>query len=356
MMLLVLAAFPVRLSEVTVGDDNNKDISQQQEVPASESAQELSAAFCQAINDDTGDTLVNNENTGDSITDSDHQTHQSDSELPQVTPDDDSLAEIITANEPQLDYNTQNEQGGDNTQSSPQLPDTELTADQENDDAQEPSTQPGSDQGDENSDQPEPQRDLFGNVIDDETDSTEPDDDDDIPEQEITTCSVVEAILFAADEPVNVRKIVEIIEAGGVKEVKKHIRELNRRYKKMGCAFRVEELAGGYQLLTQSAYNPWLSKLIKVRSEGKLSAAAMETLAIIAYKQPLMRVEIENIRGVAAGEMIRQLIEKGLVKITGRAEELGRPLLYGTTQKFLDVFGLASLKDLPQPESTPKKQ
>ena len=201
-----------------------------------------------------------------------------------------------------------------------------------------------------------------------ETDAELEDDDDDAEDEEqvdaesdieadpgeISTCSVIEAILFAADEPVNARKLVEIINAGGVKEVKQHIKSLNKKYKKMDCAFRVEELAGGYQLLTLSAYKPWLSKLIKVRSESKLTAAAMETLSIIAYKQPLMRVEIENIRGVAAGEMIRQLIEKGLVKIVGRAEELGRPLLYGTTQKFLDIFGLGSLKDLPQPEDQKK--
>ena len=187
---------------------------------------------------------------------------------------------------------------------------------------------------------------------DDSEGDTEEDDEEssDSEPGEISTCSVIEAILFAADEPVNARKLVEIINAGGIKEVKKHIKELNRKYKKMDCAFRIEQLAGGYQLLTLSAYKPWLSKLIKVRSESKLTAAAMETLSIIAYKQPIMRVEIENIRGVAAGEMIRQLIEKGMVKIVGRAEELGRPLLYGTTQKFLDIFGLGSLKDLPQPE------
>ena len=193
---------------------------------------------------------------------------------------------------------------------------------------------------------------------DDNDDEDDPDDEEESqPEEEleISTCSVVEAVLFAADEPIGARRIVEIINAGSIKDVKKHIRDLNKKYKKMGCAFRIEELAGGYQMLTKSDYNPWLSKLIKVRSESKLTAAAMETLAIIAYKQPLMRVEIENIRGVAAGEMIRQLIEKGLVKIVGRAEELGRPLLYGTTQKFLDVFGLASVKDLPQPEDHKKQ-
>ncbi|MBN2844200.1 MAG: SMC-Scp complex subunit ScpB [Sedimentisphaerales bacterium] len=340
-----------------MGDDNNIDISQQQEEPASESAQELSAAFCQAINEDTGDSLADNENAGDSITDSDQQTNQSDSELTQVTPDEEAAANLEPEPviDPELSADQSNDHAGDTPGQTSELPDTQSDPDLNADNGDQSAPPTNSDDIPGNSGQQEPQRDLFGEVIDDDTDTTEPDDDD-IPEQEITTCSVVEAILFAADEPVNVRKIVEIIDAGGVKEVKKHIRDLNRRYKKMGCAFRVEELAGGYQLLTQSAYNPWLSKLIKVRSEGKLSSAAMETLAIIAYKQPLMRVEIENIRGVAAGEMIRQLIEKGLVKITGRAEELGRPLLYGTTQKFLDVFGLASIKDLPQPDSAPKKQ
>jgi segregation and condensation protein B len=97
-----------------------------------------------------------------------------------------------------------------------------------------------------------------------------------------------------------------------------------------------------------------LRKLVKVRSENKLSPAALETLAIIAYKQPIMRVDIEAIRGVVCGEMVRQLIDKGLVKIAGRAQVLGRPLLYGTTKRFLDVFGLNSLKDLPTAEDLKK--
>ena len=124
----------------------------------------------------------------------------------------------------------------------------------------------------------------------------------------------------------------------------------------MGCAFRIEAAAGGFQMLTQSCFNPWLSKLIKVRSETKLSPAALETLAIVAYKQPIMRVDIESIRGVAAGEMVRQLIDKGLVKIVGRAEELGRPLLYGTTRKFLEIFGLNNLKDLPDTQKEQGKE
>ena len=132
------------------------------------------------------------------------------------------------------------------------------------------------------------------------------------------------------------------------------VEQLNAKYEKMGCAFRIETIAGGLQMLTLPEYNAWLKKLIKVRGETKLSPAALETLAIIAYKQPMMRVDIESVRGVAVGEMVRQLIDKGLVKIVGRAEELGRPLLYGTTRKFLETFGLGSLKDLPTAEDLKK--
>jgi segregation and condensation protein B len=167
---------------------------------------------------------------------------------------------------------------------------------------------------------------------------------------EITPLQVVEAVLFAGDEPVTPKKLAEIVGAGGVKEIKEHIEQLNQKYEQMNCAFRIETIAGGFLMLTQSAFNVWLRKLLKVRSESKLTPASLETLAIIAYKQPVMRVEVEAVRGVGCGEMIRQLCEKQMVKIVGRAEELGRPLLYGTTRKFLEVFGLSSLKDLPQAE------
>ena len=174
---------------------------------------------------------------------------------------------------------------------------------------------------------------------------------------EITTQSVVEAVLFASDEPITPQKLAEIVGAAGVKEIKGHIAQLNEKYQASQCAFRIEAIAGGFQMLTLSDYNVWLRKLVKVRSESKLSAAALETLAIVAYKQPLMRVDVEAIRGVGCGEMIRQLCEKGLVKIVGRAEELGRPLLYGTTKRFLEVFGLNNLRELPQAEQLkPPKQ
>jgi len=185
-----------------------------------------------------------------------------------------------------------------------------------------------------------------------------PDQDEELAEEEtiesepaeITPIQVVEAVLFAGDEPMTAKKLAEIVGAGGVKEIKQHIEQLNLKYEQMNCAFRIESIAGGFLMLTQSAFNVWLRKLLKVRSESKLTPAALETLAIIAYKQPIMRVEVEAVRGVGCGEMIRQLCEKQMVKIVGRAEELGRPLLYGTTRKFLEVFGLSSLKDLPQVE------
>ncbi|MCA9254526.1 MAG: SMC-Scp complex subunit ScpB [Phycisphaerales bacterium] len=162
---------------------------------------------------------------------------------------------------------------------------------------------------------------------------------------------VVEAVLMAAESPLTAGKIASIVESGTGKDVKKHIETLNSEYEALGLSFRIEEVAGGFQILTQPLYNHWLTKLLRVRQETKLSPAAMETLAIVAYKQPCTRAEVEAIRGVAAGEMINRLREMNIVKIVGRAEDLGRPLLYGTTKKFLEVFGLPSLDDLPQVEA-----
>ena len=161
--------------------------------------------------------------------------------------------------------------------------------------------------------------------------------------------AAVEAILFATECPLSPAKIAEVAcLQGGRRTVRRAIDSLNRRYEQVGCSFRIEPLAGGYQMLTLAEYNDVLSRLFKVRSETRLSQAAMETLSIIAYKQPILRADVEAIRGVAAGEVIRSLMEKGLVKITGRAEEIGRPMLYGTTARFLQMFGLSALKDLPK--------
>lgn len=173
------------------------------------------------------------------------------------------------------------------------------------------------------------------------------------PYFEATVESVIEAVLFASDESLTPARLAAIVETG-VKQVREHIENLNRKYEAANNAFRIEQIAGGYQMLTLSQYNHWLKKLLRVRADGKLSPAALETLAIVAYKQPVMRADIEVIRGAATGEMLRGLMYKGLVKIVGRAEVLGRPMLYGTTKKFLEIFGLNSLKDLPKVEELKK--
>ncbi len=161
---------------------------------------------------------------------------------------------------------------------------------------------------------------------------------------------IVEALLFAVQEPISVRKISEIVEGTEAKEIREVIQQLREEYDTNDMVFQIEEIANGFQLLSRPEYHEWISKIRKKSGESKLSQQALETLSIIAYKQPIIRADIEAIRGVQSGQMIRTLIEKGLVKITGRDEVLGRPLLYGTTTKFLDHFGLKSIKDLPKVE------
>jgi segregation and condensation protein B len=161
---------------------------------------------------------------------------------------------------------------------------------------------------------------------------------------------VVEAVLFSTDAPLSSGKIAQILGIGTAGDVKRHIESLNRRYTESGSAFRIDEIAGGFQMFTLPDYNPWIAKMHRARAESRLSQAALETLAIVAYKQPIMRADIEAIRGVAVGDMLVRLRDMKLIKIVGRAEELGRPLLYGTTKRFLEVFGLSSLADLPKLE------
>ena len=199
----------------------------------------------------------------------------------------------------------------------------------------------------EEQDDEEPQ-DADASQGDEQTAPAEPE-----PDFELTVESVIEAVLFASDETLTPARLAGIVESG-VKQVRKHIENLNNKYRAAHNAFRIEQIAGGYQMMTLSPYNHWLKKLLRVRADGKLSPAALETLAIVAYKQPVIRADIEVIRGVAVGEVLRGLMYKGLVKIVGRAEVLGRPMLYGTTKKFLEIFGLNSLKDLPKVEELKK--
>src|SRR5688572_20929760 len=158
----------------------------------------------------------------------------------------------------------------------------------------------------------------------------------------------LEALLFSTHHPLTAGRLAELLELESTKPVRRAIRELNEQYITTDRSFRVEQVAGGYQLLTLPDFGEILKRLHQKEVDAKLSKAAMETLAIIAYKQPILRADIEAIRGVACGETIRSLMEKHLVKIAGRAEIPGRPILYGTTKRFLELFGLNSLKDLPQ--------
>jgi len=194
-----------------------------------------------------------------------------------------------------------------------------------------------------------PELDIEEQTLNEEEIDSPPSDQD----VDLTVESVVEAVLFASDEPLTAARLANIVEVT-TKQIREHIDNLNDKYQAGNHAFRIEKIAGGYQMLTLSSYNHWLKQLLRVRSETKLSPAAMETLAIIAYKQPVIRADIEAIRGVAVGEVIRSLCYKGLIKIVGRAEVLGRPMLYGTTKKFLEVFGLNTLKDLPKIEELKK--
>jgi segregation and condensation protein B len=168
--------------------------------------------------------------------------------------------------------------------------------------------------------------------------------------------AAVEAALFLADEPLNARRLALVAGLENGAEARRVLRKLQALYEKDGSAFQVEELAGGFQLLTRSEYHSWLVRLRRTGHDLRLSAAARETLAIIAYRQPIMRADVEAIRGVQCGEVIRLLMEKGLVRIAGRHDSLGRPVLYGTTKKFLQVFGLKSLRELPQAEQLRQPQ
>lgn len=172
----------------------------------------------------------------------------------------------------------------------------------------------------------------------------------DVPAAEVTPESIVEALLMSTDVPLPAARMAQILGVGDAGDVRRHVEALNERYRREGASFRIEAIAKGFQVMTLPAFNTWISKLHKARADSRLSAAALETLAVVAYKQPAMRADIEAVRGVAVGDMLVRLRELNLVRIVGRAEEVGRPLLYGTTTRFLEVFGLSSLADLPKVE------
>lgn len=157
----------------------------------------------------------------------------------------------------------------------------------------------------------------------------------------------IEAILFSSDEPLPARRLATLAQLAGTAEARDAVLRLQEMYVAEGAAFQIEELAGGFQLLTRRDFHPWLVRLRQNAGEPKLSGTLLETLAIVAYRQPIMRADLESIRGVHCGEPLRLLMERGLIRITGRHESLGRPVMYGTTKKFLQTFGLRDLRDLP---------
>ena len=160
----------------------------------------------------------------------------------------------------------------------------------------------------------------------------------------------IEAALFAADEPLTAKKLATAAEVPDLAEVRRLVHRLADYYDLDQTAFQIEEIAGGWQLSTRPCFHPWLVRLRRSAPDPKLSAASLESLAIIAYRQPITRADIEAIRGVQCGELLRHLMEKGVVRIAGRDDSLGRPVLYGTTRRFLQMFGLNSLRDLPEVE------
>ncbi len=164
---------------------------------------------------------------------------------------------------------------------------------------------------------------------------------------------LIEALLFASDGPLTLSRLAELAGISSTRDVRLLIADLNAKYLAAKLSFRIEEIARGYRLMTLPEYEPWLARLRQSNAQTRLSPAALETLSIIAYKQPVIRADIEAIRGVGCGEVINRLREMGLVRIVGRAEIVGRPILYGTTRKFLDVFGLADLDDLPPLDALP---
>lgn len=160
----------------------------------------------------------------------------------------------------------------------------------------------------------------------------------------------LEAVLFLAREPLSSRKLSQHGNLADGTEARTLVRLLNRKFDQFGRSFRIEEVAGGFQLVTRIEFAKWLRRLTHVPKEARLSSPSMETLAVVAYREPVTRAEIESIRGVSCGEVLNQLLARDLIRISGRSDELGRPYLYNTSKSFLQRFGLRTLEDLPNAE------
>jgi segregation and condensation protein B len=157
---------------------------------------------------------------------------------------------------------------------------------------------------------------------------------------------IVEALILAAPEPISAARLAEIVPLAGAAQARALVDELNADYTREDRGFEIWEIAGGYQIRTRPELAPWVQQLQNMRPV-RLSAASLETLALIAYRQPMTRAEIEHVRGVDVGATLRSLLDRKLVRIAGHREVPGRPMLYATTRRFLEVFGLGKLEDLP---------
>ena len=161
--------------------------------------------------------------------------------------------------------------------------------------------------------------------------------------------AVLEALLFSSDTPLSLDLMCQTVEADPG-EIMMMLEELGREYEREERGFRLKQLAGGYLIVTDPALADWVSKLLRGKRKMRLSRAALETMAIVAYKQPVTKSEIDEIRGVDSSAVLATLLERTLVTIRGRSKVVGRPLLYGTTSEFLDYFGLKDISELPRPE------
>jgi segregation and condensation protein B len=160
---------------------------------------------------------------------------------------------------------------------------------------------------------------------------------------------IIESLLFVSTEPLSLDRIKKIIPDADVKEIREAIQSLSQEYETRIGGFFLSEVAGGYQIRTRPQYSEWIKRLVQP-APARLSRAAMETLAIVAYKQPAIRNDIEAIRGVDSGGILRMLLERKLIRVMGRQKIPGRPLIYGTTRQFLEVFDLKDLTELPTPK------
>ena len=163
--------------------------------------------------------------------------------------------------------------------------------------------------------------------------------------------SVIEALLFSSDKPLMLEQIKSALGNPDTSELRKILQELSVEYQNSNRGMRIAEVAGGFQMITAPGFAPFLKKLYKQRRVEKLSKQALETLAMVAYKQPVTKTEIESLRNVNADGVVKSLIEKGIIRVSGRKKAPGRPYLFGTTRKFLEYFGLKSLEELPKIEN-----